>query len=102
MAYGDYQNLIYGAGLSGVMPRWPVDFATLEARAAAAMEPGVLGYVQGGCGDETTQRRNATAFGDWGMVPRMMVDCTTRDLSVSLFGLSLPTPVFMAPIGVTG
>lgn len=32
----------------------------------------------------------------------MMVDCTTRDLSVDLFGLTLPAPVFMAPIGVTG
>ncbi|MGR6328454.1 alpha-hydroxy-acid oxidizing protein [Sphingomonas sp. XXL09] len=102
MAYGDYQNLIYGAGLQGIQPRWPVDFATLEARAAAAMEPSVLGYVQGGCGDETTQRRNAEAFAHWGMVPRMLVDCSTRDLSVELFGLTLPSPLFMAPIGVTG
>ena len=100
--YGDYQNLIYGAGLQGVVPQWPVDFATLEARAAAAMSPSVLGYVQGGCGDETTQARNASAFGHWGMVPRMMVDCTARDLSIELFGLTLPTPIFMAPIGVTG
>lgn len=102
MAYGNYQNLIYGAGLQGIVPRWPVDFPTLEARAAAAMPPSVLGYVQGGCGDELTQRRNAEAFGHWGMVPRMMVDCGTRDLSVELFGLSLPSPLFMAPIGVTG
>lgn len=102
MAYGDYQNLIYGAGLQGIQPRWPVDFATLEARAAAAMEPSVLGYVQGGCGDETTQRRNADAFRDWGMVPRMLVDCSTRDLSVELFGQTYASPLFMAPIGVTG
>ncbi len=100
--YGDYQNLIYGAGLQGVMPRWPVDFAGLEARASAAMAPGVLGYVQGGCGDELTQQRNAEAFGHWGMTPRMMVDCTARDLSITLFGCTLPTPLFMAPIGVTG
>ena len=102
MAYGDYQNLIYGAGLQGIQPRWPVEFATLEARAAAAMEPSVLGYVQGGCGDETTQRRNADAFRDWGMVPRMLVDCSTRDLSVELFGQTYASPLFMAPIGVTG
>jgi lactate 2-monooxygenase len=36
------------------------------------------------------------------MVPRMMVDCTARDLSVSAFGMTLPSPLFMAPIGVTG
>ncbi|WP_267381238.1 MULTISPECIES: alpha-hydroxy-acid oxidizing protein [unclassified Sphingomonas] len=100
--YGDYQNTIYGAGLAGIVPRVPVDFALLEARATAAMPPQVLTYVQGGCGDEQTQRRNADAFGHWGMVPRMMVDATRRDLSVDLFGMALPSPLFMAPVGVIG
>ncbi|MEH3158596.1 MAG: alpha-hydroxy-acid oxidizing protein [Sphingomonas taxi] len=100
--YGDYQNAIYFAGLSGVMPKVPVDYATLAARATAALPPSVRDYVQGGCGDEYTQDHNAAAFRHWGMTPRMMVDCTTRDLSVELFGLTLPSPVFMAPIGVTG
>ena len=31
-----------------------------------------------------------------------MVDCSVRDLSIDLFGMTLPTPLFMAPIGVTG
>lgn len=100
--YGDYQNAIYFAGLSGVVPKVPVDFATLAARATAAMPASVRDYVQGGCGDEYTQDHNAAAFRYWGMVPRMMVDCATRDLSVDLFGLRLPSPIFMAPIGVTG
>ena len=100
--YGDFQNAIYGAGLAGVLPKVPTDFATLEARATAAMTPSLLNYVQGGCGDELTQRRNAQAFGHWGMVPRMMVDSAARDLSVELFGQRYPTPLFMAPIGVTG
>lgn len=100
--YGDYQNAIYFAGLSGVVPKVPVDYATLAARATAALPPSVRDYVQGGCGDEYTQDHNAAAFRHWGMTPRMMVDCTTRDLSVDLFGLTLPSPVFMAPIGVTG
>ena len=100
--YGDYQNAIYGAGLRGVLPKVPVDPALLERRAEAAMPGHVLNYVQGGCGDETTQRRNVTAFSHWGMVPRMLVDTTTRDLSIELFGLKLPSPLFVAPIGVTG
>lgn len=100
--YGDYQNLIYGAGLQGVQPRLPVDFATLVERATAAMPPQVLTYVQGGCGDEWTQDENARAFRHWGMIPRMMVDTRARDLSIELFGMTLPSPVFMAPIGVTG
>lgn len=100
--FGDYQNAIYNAGLSGVIPKLPVDYATLEQRASAAMPPSVLGYVQGGCGDEFTQNNNADAFRHWGMTPRMMVDCSRRDLSVELFGMRLPSPIFMAPVGVIG
>ncbi|MBD8701533.1 alpha-hydroxy-acid oxidizing protein [Sphingomonas sp. CFBP 13714] len=100
--YGDYQNAIYNAGLSGVIPKLPVDYATLEQRASAAMPPSVLGYVQGGCGDEFTQDNNAHAFRHWGMTPRMMVDCSRRDLSIDLFGMRLPSPIFMAPVGVIG
>ena len=100
--YGDYQNQIYFAGLNGVLPRTPVDWATLQARAAAALPPATLSYVQGGCGDEHTQRWNADAFAHWGLVPRMMVDCRQRDLSIALFGLTLPSPLFMAPVGVNG
>ena len=100
--YGDMQNAIYNAGLHGILPDYPVDFATLEARAAKALSPSMLNYVQGGCGDEHTQDRNAAAFHHWGMVPRMMVDCSQRDLSIELFGMTLPSPIFMAPIGVNG
>jgi lactate 2-monooxygenase len=100
--FGSYQNEIYGAGLRGIVPKVPVDYATLVKRTEAAMPPFVLPYVQGGCGDEWTQDRNAEAFHHWGMVPRMMVDCTTRDLSIELFGHTYHSPIFMSPIGVTG
>ena len=100
--FGDYQLQIYGAGLQGVIPKLPVDFATLVQRAQAAMPPQVLTYIQGGCGDEWTQDSNVAAFHRCGMVPRMMVDSSTRDLSVELFGCRFPTPLFMAPIGVNG
>ncbi len=103
MAFGDYQNEIYFGGLMrGVKPTLPVDFKTLEARARAALSPSTLSYVQGGCGDEFTQDHNAEAFKRWGLIPRMMVDSTTRDLSIDLFGIKLPSPIFMAPIGVIG
>ena len=100
--FGDFQNEIYRDGLRGVLPRLPVDFASLETKAQAAMPASVLSYVQGGCGDEWTQRRNADAFHHWGLIPRMLVDCTTRDLSIELFGLNLASPIFLSPIGVLG
>lgn len=100
--FGDYQTAIYGAGLRGVLPSLPVDYRTLVERASAALPRSILDYVQGGCGDEWTQDRNAAAFHHWGMVPRMMVDSANRDLSIDLFGHRYASPCFMAPIGVTG
>ncbi|BBY16674.1 lactate 2-monooxygenase [Mycolicibacterium litorale] len=102
MAFGDYQLEIYLQGLSGIVPNLPMTFAEWEAKAQSAMPPSVYSYVAGGAGDERTQRVNRTAFDNWGLVPRMFRATRERDLSVNLFGLSLPAPVFMAPIGVIG
>ncbi len=102
MGYGDYQFEIYLQGLSGIQPAFPMAFAELEAKAKAAMPPSVWSYVIGGAGDEHTQRGNRTAFDRWGLIPRMFVGANERDLSVTMFGVTLPSPVFMAPIGVTG
>jgi lactate 2-monooxygenase len=101
-AFGDYQLEIYGAGLQGVVPTFPMAFAELEARAAHALSPSVLSYVAGGAGSEHTQRANAAAFHQWGLIPRMFVGASRRDLTVELFGLTLPSPLLMAPIGVIG
>lgn len=102
MAFGDYQLEIYFQGLAGVMPSLPMTFAELEARAEKALPPSVWSYVVGGAGDERTQRANREAFDGWGLMPRMFVGADQRDLSVDLFGLKLPSPLFMAPIGVIG
>ncbi|GAB2806742.1 hypothetical protein GCM10027073_44310 [Streptomyces chlorus] len=50
----------------------------------------------------STQRANVTAFEQWGLIPRIMVSPTQRDLSVDLFGMRLPTPLLTAPVGVLG
>ena len=43
---------------------------------------------------------NRAAFDKWRIVPRILRDVSTRDLSVRLFGRTLPAPVLLAPIGV--
>ncbi|MEU9991305.1 alpha-hydroxy-acid oxidizing protein [Streptomyces sp. NPDC048045] len=102
MAFADYQDEIYLDGLRGVVPNLPMTSEELRPLAEAAMPPAVRSYVAGGAGDEYTQRANTDAFERWGLVPRMMVSPTERDLSVDLFGMRLPTPLFMAPVGVVG
>jgi lactate 2-monooxygenase len=101
-AFGDYQLEIYLAGLQGVLPSFPMEFAELEARAERALSPSVLSYVAGGAGSEQTQRANVSAFRRWGLIPRMFVGAARPDLSVQLFGMTLPSPLLMAPIGVIG
>ncbi|MFE7546726.1 alpha-hydroxy-acid oxidizing protein [Streptomyces gardneri] len=100
--FGDYQNEIYFDGLRGVLPALPMAFDELEAKALAALPPSVRSYVAGGAGDEHTQRANVRAFERWGLYPRMMVGAARRDMSVDLFGHTLPSPLFMAPVGVIG
>ncbi|WP_326567056.1 alpha-hydroxy-acid oxidizing protein [Amycolatopsis rhabdoformis] len=100
--FGDFQNEIYFAGLTGRVPTMPMVYADLEARAAQALPPSILSYVAGGAGDEATQRGNVDAFARWGVVPRMFVGAKERDLSVDLSGLKLPSPLFLAPVGVVG
>ncbi|MET9045747.1 MULTISPECIES: alpha-hydroxy-acid oxidizing protein [unclassified Streptomyces] len=100
--YGDFQDEIYEAGIRGVLPRYPVDFETLVRRAEQALPPWVLSYVAAGCGNEHTQRANVAAFEKWALVPRMLQGATQRDLSVELFGMTLPSPIFLSPIGVIG
>ena len=100
--FGAYQNEIYLAGLSGRLPSFPMRFDELEAKAHKAMPASLVSYVAGGCGDERTQEANVAAFDQWGLTPRMFVGAKQRDLSIELFGMRLPSPLFMSPIGVIG
>jgi lactate 2-monooxygenase len=100
--YGDFQLEVYVAGLSGVRPALPIAYEDLRRRAAHALPSEVLSYVAGGAGNEFTQDVNVTAFDRYGLMPRMLAGAAQRDLSIELFGLRLPTPLLLAPIGVIG
>ena len=80
--YGDLQNEIYLAGLSGVVPSLPMSFAELERRAELAMPPGTWSYVAGGAGDEHTQRSNRDGVRPLGPGAADAPGAAERDLSV--------------------
>lgn len=100
--YGDWQFTTYLNGLSGLRPAYPMSFSDWERRAEETMTDEMWSYVSGGAGDERTQRANIEAFDRWGLVPRMLAGAADRDLSVSVFGTTLPTPLMLAPVGVIG
>ncbi|WP_226365776.1 alpha-hydroxy-acid oxidizing protein [Pseudonocardia sp. ICBG162] len=93
------QDRIYRDGVSGARPRVPTGPDELERRARRAMSRRADAYVTGGAGAETTMRANRAAFARREIVPRVLRDVGERDLSVELFGRTLPAPLLLAPIG---
>jgi lactate 2-monooxygenase len=98
--FADFYREIYLRGLGGETPAVPVAVAELEERAVAAMEPRVAAYVGAGAGSEDTMRANLDAFARHRIVPRMLRDVATRDLSTEVLGTAMPAPLMLAPIGV--
>jgi len=90
----------YLKGLQGGRATVPFDMTALEAQAREKMTPEAWAYVAGGAGREATMDANRSALERVRIVPRMARDSANRDLSVSLFGRTLPTPFLTAPIGV--
>ncbi|MBJ7290936.1 alpha-hydroxy-acid oxidizing protein [Williamsia sp.] len=93
------QNAIYSAGVFGHRPSVPTDFAELERRAQRAMGPRAWAYIAGGAGEGATMRSNRAAFDRWAIVPRVLRDVSRRDLSIDLFGTTMPAPILFSPVG---
>ncbi len=99
--FGDHQVSIYAAGmLAGQTPAWTTDLASLERHAAEVLPPEALGYIVPSAGGGSTARANVAAFEQWRVVPRMLRDHATRDLSTEVLGTPMAAPVLLGPVGV--
>ncbi|MGW2349797.1 lactate 2-monooxygenase [Actinacidiphila glaucinigra] len=96
----DHQYEIYLNGLAGVLPALPTDLTRLEALAAERLAPGPFGYVAGSAGSGRTERANREALDRLRIVPRMLRDVSSRDLSVEVLGRTLSAPLALGPVGV--
>jgi lactate 2-monooxygenase len=94
-----FEIYLQGA-MAGAKPIVPIAFAELEAKAREKLTPEAYAYVACGAGFEHTVEENTAAFDRWRIVPRMLRDVASRDLSIELFGRKLNTPLLVAPIGV--
>lgn len=99
MSFAEYQFGIYLRGLEGKTPSLPMRIGQLEEAARDALEEKAYWYVAGGAGDDS-MRANREAFYRWRILPRMLRNVASRDLSLELLGQSLPAPLLLAPIGV--
>ena len=91
--FGNFQYEIYERGLAGERPKLPVSLLELEAHAREVMSAEAFGYVAGGAGSERTVQANRAAFDRLQIVPRMLRDVSSRELSTSILGTEIPGTV---------
>jgi len=95
-----WQKDIYLNGFSGIKPKVNIDFHKLEEVAKNSMSPEAFAYIAGGAGNESTLSSNQQVFEKYKIIPRMLRNVSERDMSLELFGQTLPAPVLLSPVGV--
>lgn len=98
--YAAYQLALYRAG-EATRSGLPFTYEDLDRAARTHLPPEAYGYVAGGAGDRS-MAANLAAFDRIALIPRVLRDLSARDLTVTLFGQTLPAPLLLAPIGVQG
>ena len=76
--------------------------AALRALARKELPRMLFDMVDGAAGDEITLRNNEAALAAIELVPTLLAGAPTRDQSVELFGVRLPSPVIIGPTGLAG
>ncbi|KAG6829124.1 hypothetical protein H0H92_005598 [Tricholoma furcatifolium] len=88
----------------GPQPLGTVVYEEIKAKAEEKLKdyPGAFLYAAGSAGTNATERANRKGLDRFAIVPRMLVDATARNLETTIFGVTHPSPIFIAPIGVQG
>lgn len=73
-----------------------------EIAARRHMPHPIYQYVSGGTETNQSLRSNRSAFGDFELVPRFLVDVSRADIQAEIFGHSYSAPFGIAPMGVAG
>ena len=71
----------------------------ITRRAESDLDRSRWDFGQAGAGEEVTLRRNRAAWRQFALVPSVLRDVSTLDLSTTFLGLDLAMPVLCAPVG---
>ena len=69
------------------------------ATAREVLDPAVFTWAASGAGIGVTVARNEEALRALALIPRLLVDVTTVEISTSFLGVALQIPVMLAPVG---
>jgi 4-hydroxymandelate oxidase len=76
----------------------PISLAEYEEIARGGLQKVAYDYYAGASWDGITLRQNRNSYDEIAIRPRMLVDVTTRDKSLELFGCKLSMPIIVAPM----
>jgi 4-hydroxymandelate oxidase len=76
----------------------PVNLLEFEERARQSLSQMVFDYFASGAGAEATLRANRSDFDRIRLRPRALVGVGQRDLSTTVFGQHVPSPIAVAPM----
>ena len=79
-----------------------VNIGDLRRIARRRLPKAVFDYIDGGAEDEVTLRNNSAHFGRYTFRPRVLVDVSQRELSTTVLGERIATPMIVAATGLTG
>jgi lactate oxidase len=79
-----------------------INLYDLEAEAQKIIPNGPFGYIAGGSGDEWTLRENTRSFDDVQILPRQLAGVTNPDISTTLLGAKVASPIFIPPMAAHG
>jgi hypothetical protein len=80
-------------------PKEALDVFDFEPVAQKNVPPAHFGYVVTGIDDEVTLRANRDGFLKFQLRPRRLVDVSTIDMTVEIFGAKYDNPIVIAPTG---
>jgi len=77
------------------------NIADLRLAAKRSLPAPMFHYIDGGADDETTLRRNTSAFDEYELVPSQLNDVSSIRLETRLFGKTMALPFFLSPTGMS-
>jgi len=98
-SFAKYREVLYERLRARDSAGLPIDPLELEQAAADALDATAAAHLFGGAGTADTIRANREAFRRIRIVPRVLRDVSSIDLSCRILGHDLPAPVLLAPIG---
>lgn len=80
--------------------RHALSLADFDRLARKRLPKPLYGYVSGACEDNQSLRANRSAFADYELRTRVLVDVSSRSQECSLFGHTYASPFGIAPMGL--